>query len=58
MAMGAATAGRTALLTLAGAGSEQLASWVPVEPAVVGSADPRCEDAFDLPSGMVSGFHA
>ena len=52
MTMGAATVGETALLTLAGAGSEELASWLPVEAAVMVSADPGCEDAFELPSGV------
>ena len=53
MTMGAATVGGTALLTLAGAGSEELASWHHVEAAVWVSADPRCEVAFELPSGVV-----
>ena len=56
MTMGAATVGGTALLTLAGTGSEKLASWLPVEAAVLVSADPRCEDAFELPSGAVRGL--
>ena len=53
MTMGGATVRGTALMTLAGAGSKKVASWLPVEAAVLVSADPRCEDAFELPSGVV-----
>ena len=56
--MGASAAGGPALLTLAGAGWEELASWLPVEPAVLGPADSSREDAFGLSSEVVSGFHA